>query len=101
MLSKYEPLVLAILALGASILMENNHRIDMTQSDEPARARSSVISTCQPGLRLPRLGIASAAAAEGQATLLSFGDRDDVADACEMSYRNYSAAASGADSVVP
>ncbi len=94
MLSKYEPVVLAILVVGASILMENNHRVDMSQSDEPARARPNVIATCQPGLKLPSLGIATAAAAEGEATLLTFGDRDDVADACATTYRNYSAAAS-------
>ncbi len=99
MLSKYEPVVLAILVVGASILMENHHRIDMTRRDEPDRASPSVIAACQPGFKLPRLGIDSAAAAEGEATLLTFGDLDDVADACAMTDRNSSTATS-ADSVV-
>ncbi len=98
MLSKYEPIVLAILVVGASILLENNHRIDMTLSIEPVRARSIAVAECQPGLKLPRLGIASAAAAEGEATLLTFGDRDDGVDACAATYRNYPAAA---NAVVP
>ena len=95
MLSKYEPVVLAILALGASIMMENHHRIDMTQSDLPDGARPAAVAFCPPGpagQRGPRIGLANAFAAEGQSTLLAFGGRDDVADACAASERTLSSA---------
>jgi len=98
---KYEPLVLAILALGAAILMENHHRIDMTQADGEAARAAAVIASCQPAAPGPRLGIISAFAAEGQSELIRYGGRDDVADACAASARSYSAVMMGAETGVP
>ncbi len=101
MLWKYEPVVLAVLALGAAILMENHHRVDMTRADAAEPPLRTVLSTCQTSPKGPYFGVTSAAAAEGEATLIVLGNSEDVADACAASYRNYSAAASGVDSVVP
>ena len=88
MLSKYEPVVLAILALGASILMENHHRIDMTANAAPAVTRAAprlVPARCQGGSDRPTFSISSAFAAEGQAALLALGNLDEPTEACPES----------------
>ena len=88
MLSKYEPVILIALVVGAGLLMESRHRIDLAQGDDPQPRITTVIATCQPGPPNQRLAITSAFAAEGQAALLRYGDGEDLADACAVSYRN-------------
>ena len=87
MLSKYEPVILVALAVGAGLLAESRHRIDLVQPDDPQPRLAVALATCQPGSQGQRFAITSAFAAEGQAALLRYGDRDDLADACAASFQ--------------
>ncbi len=80
MLSKFEPVVLAILALGASVLMENRHRIDLTSPDRPPARTTSAPAACQQDAAFT---FATAMASEGEAVMMLLGnDSSGLADGC-------------------
>ena len=80
---KVEAALLALVLAGAWIVMENSHRIDLTQPDEEA-SRWTTVASCQP--MGTRYSAGSALAADG-------------ADGCASPYRSFTA--SGAVAVTP
>jgi hypothetical protein len=89
MLSKYEPVALAVLALGASVLMENRHRVDMTWPDRPPVRLAMPEPLCQPVVApgATRFTSAGAFAAQGDAAIAAFGP--DLVDGCAAGHAGY------------
>jgi hypothetical protein len=84
---KVEAALLALVLAGAWIVMENSHRIDLTQPDDEA-SRWTTVASCQPPGA--RYSAGSALAAGG-----------DTADGCASAYRSFTAATSDAVAVTP
>jgi hypothetical protein len=96
---KVEAVVLAVVLVGAWIVMENSHRIDMTADDA---SRWVTVATCQPAPVGSRYSAGSAIAADSENTdILAAAGGGNGSDACGGSYRNYSATTMNAVSAVP
>lgn len=97
---KVEAVILAALLVGAYVLMENSHRIDVSPSDDEVVSLAAV-PTCQPAQTARRLSIISAIAAEADgAALPSDGVISAAPDTCAAA-RDYSAVASDPKSAIP
>lgn len=109
---KVEAVILAALLVGAYILMENSHRIDVSPADDARMSQTARVSqtamvsqtaipTCQTAQQARRLSMMSAIAAEGEgAAVFSDGAIGEANDGCTAT-RNYSAAVSEAKSAMP